>query len=47
MIILHVCIDTIILVAGALIETFVLKSYISYSLPSPPLVSWGAMVAVK
>lgn len=39
------CIDTIILVAGALIETFVLKSYISYSLPSPPLVSWGAMVS--
>ena len=41
------CIETIILVVGALIETFVLKSYISYSLLSPPLVSLDTIVAVK
>ena len=38
---------SIILVAGTLIETFVLKSYISYSLLPPPLVSSGTIVAVK
>ena len=38
---------SIILAVGTLIETFVLKSYISYSLLPPPLVSSGTIVTVK